>query len=436
MTEGILPRTAKVTGDGVLAIGGLSVTELARRFGTPLYIYDEETIRSNCRRYVQTLRQHYPKALPIYASKAYSDPHVVKIAAEEGMGLDVVSSGEIAVAKAASFPLENAYFHGNNKLPDELDYALTVGVGRIVVDNFYELDLLNEVAGRHGKRQPILLRLGPGVEAHTHDYIKTGAIDSKFGFAIPTGQAEEAVAKAVKLPHLDLVGIHAHIGSQIFDIPPYLDTINILLDFAQKMTQKYGLRLRELSPGGGWGIRYTEADRFPPVEELAERVTSALKQRISQLGWELPRLIVEPGRSIIGPAGVALYTVGSSKHIPGVRTYVAVDGGMADNIRPALYGARYTVLVGNRMHDQPTEKVSIAGRYCESGDILFKDVTLPPLRPGDLIAVPASGAYCLAMSSNYNMVPRPAVVLVKDGQARLIRRRESLDDLLRPHLEV
>ncbi len=436
VAERVLPVSADVSDTGVLAIGGVSVTELARDFGTPLYIYDEATLRTNMRRYVEALHAGYPDALPLYASKAYSDPHVVKIAAEEGMGLDVVSAGEIAVALAAEFPLDRIYFHGNNKLPEELAYALEVGVGRIVVDNFNEIDLLNTIAGEAGKSAKILLRIGPGVEAHTHDYIKTGALDSKFGFALPIGQAEEAVKRAQAAPNLDLIGIHAHIGSQIFDIEPYVDTLDLLIQFAREMTGKYGLDLQELSPGGGWGIRYTGADDPPPIEDLANTVTATVKDRMAALGWDLPRLVVEPGRSIVGQAGVGLYSVGSSKTIPGVRKYVAVDGGMADNIRPALYDALYTVLVGNRMHDSAEEKVTIAGRYCESGDVLFKDVEMPKLNPGDLIAVPSSGAYCLAMSSNYNLVPRPAVVLVNDGNARLIRRRETLDDLIQPHLDV
>ena len=436
VAERVLPVSADVSDTGVLAIGGVSVTELARDFGTPLYIYDEATLRTNMRRYVEALHAGYPDALPLYASKAYSDPHVVKIAAEEGMGLDVVSAGEIAVALAAEFPLDRIYFHGNNKLPEELAYALEVGVGRIVVDNFYEIDLLNTIAGEAGKSAKILLRIGPGVEAHTHDYIKTGALDSKFGFALPIGQAEEAVKRAQAAPNLDLIGIHAHIGSQIFDIEPYVDTLDLLIQFAREMTDKYGLNLQELSPGGGWGIRYTGADDPPPIEDLANTVTATVKDRMANLGWDLPRLVVEPGRSIVGQAGVGLYSVGSSKTIPGVRKYVAVDGGMADNIRPALYDALYTVLVGNRMHDSAEETVTIAGRYCESGDVLFKDIEMPKLNPGDLIAVPSSGAYCLAMSSNYNLVPRPAVVLVNDGNARLIRRRETLDDLIQPHLDV
>ena len=436
VADRVLPVTADVSDSGVLAIGGMLVTELAKEFGTPLYIYDEATLRANMRRYVNALSANYPDALPLYASKAYSDPHVVKIAAEEGMGLDVVSAGEIAVGVAAGFPLDRMYFHGNNKLPDELAYALEVGVGRIVVDNFNEIDLLNTIAGQAGKQAQILLRIGPGVEAHTHDYIKTGALDSKFGFALPIGQAEEAVARAQAAPHLDLIGLHAHIGSQIFDIEPYVDTLDLLIQFAQDMTDKYGLQMTELSPGGGWGIRYTGADDPPPIEDLAETVAVTVKDRMAALGWDLPRLVVEPGRSIVGQAGVGLYTVGSSKTIPDVRKYVAVDGGMADNIRPALYDALYTVLVGNRMHDPAEETVTIAGRYCESGDVLFKDIEMPRLNPGDLIAVPSSGAYCLAMSSNYNLVPRPAVVLVNDGDARLIRRRETLDDLIQPHLDV
>ncbi|MCC6177148.1 MAG: diaminopimelate decarboxylase [Chloroflexi bacterium] len=426
----ILPLESVVDARGHLIVGGCDTVELAREFGTPLYLYDERTIRTRAAEYRDTLATAYPNSLVIYASKAFTSPMLLQILAQEGLGLDVVSGGELYVAKQAGFPMERVYFHGNNKAADELALALDLGIGRFVVDSFYELDLLGRLAENRGVKAPILLRLSPGIDAHTHDYRKTGILDSKFGFPISTGQAEEAVRKAAATPSLDLLGFHAHVGSQIFELSPYEETIRVVLDFAVEMRDRHGVQLREMSPGGGWGIAYTPEDDPRPTREVGTTVGETLHAELARRGLGEPRVFVEPGRSIVGQAGVALYTVGGIKRIPGLRVYASVDGGMADNIRPAIYGSRYEAIVANRANAPADEVVTIAGKYCESGDILIRDINLPTLQSGDILAVPASGAYNLAMSSNYNMALKPAVVLVKNGEARLMRRRQTYDDLL------
>ena len=430
MAPGILPLTAEVGPNHHLTIGGCDTVDLARRFGTPLYVYDEQTIRTRCREYRAAIEAVYPEALVIYASKAFTSPMLLQIIREEGLGLDVVSGGELYVALSVKFPPESIYFHGNNKSPDELEMALEHGVGRVVVDSFHELTLLDQLAQRHGKRQQILLRLSPGVEAHTHDFRKTGILDSKFGFPISTGQAEDAVRQASQARGLELLGFHCHIGSQIFELEPYVEATEVCFDFASRMQREYGLQLQEYSPGGGWGVAYTAQDDPWPISEIVSKVGHALEQASARHELGSPRMVIEPGRSIVAQAGVALYTIGAIKQIPGLRTYASVDGGMADNIRPAIYGSEYEAIVANRADAARTDRVTIAGKYCESGDILIKDIDLPPLQSGDLLALPTSGAYNLAMSSNYNQALKPAVVLVKDGQAQLMRRRQSYEDLL------
>ena len=423
----VFPRNTVRDEAGSLVIGGAACERLAREFGTPLYIYDEATLRAACRGYTRALADTYPNALVLYAGKAYIDPTLLQVAASEGLGMDAVSSGEVRVAQAAGLPLERVVLHGNNKLPREIDLALELGVGRIVVDALEEIEIIDELARRRGRTAQVLLRLTPGVEAHTHEYIRTGAVDSKFGLGLDSGAAEEAVARAMHAPNIDVMGLHAHIGSQIFDTEPYADTLNITLDFAERMRAAHGLDLRDLSPGGGGGVRYTLDDDPPDAADIVRAITSTvLARRLAHP----PRLLIEPGRSIVARSGVALYAVGTVKHIPDVRTYISVDGGMADNPRPALYQSKYAALLANRRGDGTPESVTLAGRYCESGDVLLRDVMLPPLRRGDLIAVPASGAYHMSMASNYNMVGRPAVVMVADGQAHVTRRRETDDDLL------
>jgi diaminopimelate decarboxylase len=425
-----LPQNAEVNAQGHLVIGGCDVVDLVAEFGSPLYVYDEETIRTRAREYVDGLQSVLPESLVIYASKAFANGALFRLLAEEGLGLDVVSGGEIALAKASGFPMDRVYFHGNNKLDDELELAAEAGVGRFVVDNFHELSRLDTLGQQLGRRLPALIRVGPGVEAHTHEYRKTGTLDSKFGIPISTGQAETAVFQASRARGVQLIGLHAHIGSQIFEVAPYLETIHIVMEFAARMAERYQVDLREFSPGGGWGIAYTDDDDPIGTREVAHDVAQAIWKTAAERHLRTPKVIIEPGRSIVGQAGVALYTVGAIKDIPGIRRYVAVDGGMADNIRPALYQSIYQPLLANRMDEPPTDIVTIAGRYCESGDILVRDARLPRLAPGDLVALPASGAYNLAMSSNYNMALRPAVVMVNAGSARLIRRRETYEDLL------
>ncbi len=426
----LFPVTAECSPQAHLTIGGCDVSELATTYGTPLYLFDEATLREQCRGFLQEFGSRYPDLAVLYASKAYINKSLAKLFAEEGLGLDIVSGGELAVAQAAGVPLERVYFHGNNKGPEELAMAVDLGVGRIVLDNFYEMETLESICQQLDKTQAVMVRITPGVDPHTHAYIATGATDSKFGFTLATGAAAEAIARAQSSPHLDLVGIHMHLGSQLFETSPYTDAIEGVIAFAAQMVREQGLRLQEFSPGGGYAVQYLPEQPAPSLARYAETVTGALKQACEQNNLPLPRMILEPGRSMVGRAGVAVYTVGASKDIPGVRKYVAVDGGMADNIRPALYSAQYDAAVANRMADPPAETVTIAGKYCESGDILIQEYHGPALQPGDLLALPASGAYCLAMASNYNLAPRPAVVMVNGGQARLIRRRETYQDLM------
>ncbi|MDE2860247.1 MAG: diaminopimelate decarboxylase [Chloroflexota bacterium] len=417
----MFPYTAEVDVRGRLSLGGCDAIELAAEFGTPLYVFDEDTLRGKCREFVDGFKSRYRNSSVIYACKAFINVALAQLLLDEGLGLDVVSGGELAVALRAGFPPERIYFHGNNKSRDELAMALDCGIGRVVVDNFHEMSLLAELASERGVVQDITLRVSPGVDPHTHVYTTTGVLDSKFGFAIQTGDAQKAVESASGESGLRLVGVHFHLGSPIFELEPYTRAMEISLEFASMV----GLPLAEISPGGGFAIAYTRDQEPPPVEAYAEAISAPLP---SEGG---PHLVVEPGRAIVGRAGVALYSAGAVKDVPGVRRYVSVDGGMGDNIRPALYQAQYEAVIANKMVDEEWEAVSVAGKFCESGDVLLRDVLIPRLEPGDILAVPASGAYAPAMASNYNLVPRPAIVMVKDGRARLIRRRETYEDLMR-----
>jgi diaminopimelate decarboxylase len=427
----LFPLTKDIDGHGHLHIGGCDCVKLAKKFGTPLYVFDEFTLGSRCQEFKAEFTKRYSNTLIIYASKAFLNLAIATILKEEGLGLDVVSGGELSLAQSVDLPREKVYFHGNNKTADELKLALDWGIGRIVVDNFYELDLLNTLAHEMKVKQSILLRLNPGVDPHTHRHTTTGILDSKFGFPLATGQAETAVAKAISASNLNLVGLHFHLGSPIPDTSPYQAAIGLVLNFAKEMKAKYDFNLNELSPGGGFAVRYTVDQQTPGIADYAEAITSKVSGLANELGLTRPKLIIEPGRAIVAQAGIALYTVGSIKEIPGVRKYVCLDGGMGDNIRPALYEARYEVLVANKVgHDESTS-ITIAGKYCESGDILARDIRIASVSAGDIIAIPVSGAYSIPMSSNYNMVPRPAIVMVKDGKARLVRKRESYKDLMR-----
>jgi diaminopimelate decarboxylase len=431
----IFPRTADVTADGHLAIGGCDAVDLAHDFGTPLYVFDEEELRATCREYREAFESRYERSHIAYAAKAYIGRWLAALIAEEGLGMDVVSGGELAVAIAAGFPVERVHFHGNNKPAQELREALQANIGRIVIDNFHELALLDDVAGTLGMRQRVLLRVSPNVDPHTHAKTTTGTLDVKFGIPIEGGQAEEAVVQTLARPNLEVMGLHCHLGSPIFELEPYELANDIMIAFAKKMRDRHGLELREYSPGGGFAAQYLRDRPAPSPDEYAEAVVGSLRAALEREELPEPELTVEPGRSLVARAGVALYTIGARKAIPGVRTYVSVDGGMADNIRPAMYDSRYEALVANRATEPPAEKVTIAGKYCESGDVLIRDVELPKLWAGDVLALPASGAYCLAMASNYNLSLRPPVVLVRDGRARLVRRRETYEDLMRADVE-
>ncbi len=432
----VWPKTTARDAAGQLVIGGVPVPRLAAEYGTPLYIYDEATIRAQCAAYREALVRHYPgRSRVVYAGKAYVSVGLLRLLNEEELWLDVVSGGELQFALAAGFPPARIVFHGNNKSEDELRLALAAGIGAVVVDNHYELDLLERVTAEAQRELDVLVRVNPGVDAHTHAYRRTGQVDSKFGFLIDNGDAQRAVGRILAMPALKLRGYHAHIGSQVFELEPFVQAVERLFAFGREMAARFGVVPEEISPGGGLAIPYVSEDPQPDIDALVRVVAEKVRRAADAAGFPLPRLGLEPGRSIVGPAGVAVYRVGAIKEIPGIRRYVSVDGGMADNIRPALYGARYEAALANR--DGPADAVvTIAGKYCESGDILVYDARLPEPRPGDLVAIPAAGAYCLPMASNYNLAMRPAVVLVREGQARLIQRRERIEDLLRREVEL
>jgi diaminopimelate decarboxylase len=426
----LFPLMSKVNEQGHLAIDGCDAVDLAEEFGTPLYVFDEFTLRHKCREFKDEFGKYHPDTVVLYACKAFLNRALALIFKEEGLGLDVVSGGELSIAQSVDFPPDNVYFHGNNKTPEELNLALGRRVGRIVVDNFYELKLLNRLAKKRGTDQNILLRLTPGIDPHTHQYTTTGTIDSKFGFPVATGQAEEAVNQALSASNLDLLGFHFHLGSPVAQVEPYELAMEIALGFARGMSQKFSFDLGELDIGGGFAVPYTTNSKVPAIGEYARSVAGKLDSLLSELRLNRPRLVVEPGRAIVAQAAAALYRVGAIKEISGIKKYVCVDGGISDNIRPALYGAEYEALVANRASESEGDMVTIAGKLCESGDVLVKDINLPAVRPGDIIAIPVCGAYSIPMSSNYNALPRPAIVIVKEGRARLIRRRETYQDLV------
>src|SRR5438270_6452587 len=408
-----------------MEVGGCDVVELARSHGTPLYVYDEETVRQRAREYVAAMGA---SGQVLYSAKAFASPRFLRVVADEGLGLDVVSAGELDLALRSGYPRDRIHFLGNNKSVDDLRAAFGCGA-TIVIDGEHEFELLREVVPE-GARAPVMLRLSPGVKPDTHDHISTGQLDSKFGFSIESGAARGAVETALAHPRLELVGLHSHIGSQIFALTAYERAMDIMLGLVAELERDLGYKPRKLGAGGGLGIAYTQADDPPTPREFVDTVRQAMLQGCARRSLDVPQLVVEPGRSIAGPAGVAVYTVGSIKDIPGVRRYVAVDGGMGDNIRPKLYGARYEAFLASAPEAATDGKVTIAGKYCESTDILITDIEMPALKPGDVIAVPAAGAYCLAMASNYNGMPRPEVLMVRDGEAHVMRRRETLDDLL------
>jgi diaminopimelate decarboxylase len=426
-----LHGTMKINAAGHLEIGGCDAVELVKQFGSPLYVMDEEKLRQNCQEYVNAFKKIYPDSEVIYASKVFSNLAMCRLVAEEDMGLDVVSGGELYTALTSKFPSGRIYFHGNNKTPEELEMALDARVGRFVVDNFYELEMLNELAKQRKIKAKILLRVSPGIDAHTHHYIKTGMIDSKFGLAIANGQAMMGLEKALGMKNIELKGIHCHIGSQIFDLNSYTEAAKTMMAFVNKIKEQTGYVVEELNLGGGLGIYYTEGDTPQPIEELVATICGSVKEEAARYNLPLPKIIVEPGRSIVGEAGVTLYTVGSVKEIPDIRKYVAVDGGMTDNPRPALYQARYEAALANKMNLPNEEIVSIAGKCCESGDMLIWDIELPRVESGDVLVVSSTGAYNYSMASNYNRNLKPAVVFVNNGVAEVVVKRETYNDLIR-----
>ena len=429
----IMRGTMRVNENGHLEIGGIDCLELAREFGTPLYVLDEVLFRQNCRDYHRSFTEKYG-AQVIYAGKTLLNLAVCRMIEDEGLGLDVVSGGELYTALQAGFPAARIYFHGNNKSPDELALALESGVGRFMVDNLYEMEMLSGLARGKKAGAKVILRLTPGVEAHTHEYIRTGQIDSKFGLVIENGQAMEGVKRAIELENIEFMGLHCHIGSQIFELESYTQAAGVMMSFVRRVYDETGATVKELDLGGGLGIYYIEGDQPRAVAEYADLVMRTVTARADEYALPVPRVIVEPGRSISGPAGTTLYRVGAIKDIPGVRKYVAVDGGMGDNPRPALYQSRYEAILANKADQPPGGLVSVAGKCCESGDMLIWDIALPPAESGDILAVAGTGAYNYTMSMNYNRLPRPAMVLAGNGRAELINRRESYEDLIRNDL--
>jgi diaminopimelate decarboxylase len=431
LNPNLWPVDARRNERGEIAIAGHSLTDLAAEFGTPLYIFSEAELRENCRQVLTSFRDCWPRTRVVYAGKAGLNGTLIHLIRDEGLGLDVVSGGELAIALAAGVEPAEISFHGNNKGPEELREAVAAGVGKIILDNLVEIDRLAGIAAEVGRTQAVLLRLNPGVDVHTHHKISTGIVDSKFGLPIANGQAREAVERVLGRPSLELLGYHAHIGSQLFESDAYIAAIDELVGFGAAMRSELGVEMRHLSPGGGFGIAYLDSDEPRPASYWADVITGAVRAACDRHGMPEPVLTIEPGRSIAGPAGIALYTVGSIKTIPGVRTYVAVDGGMADNIRPSLYDARYSAAIANRAPREVAGEVAIVGKYCESGDILIERIAMPAIAVGDMLALPACGAYCLPMASNYNGSLRPAVIMVGADGVRVMRERETVADLMR-----
>ncbi len=425
----VLPMTAEIC-DGHLWIGGVDTVELAREAGTALYVMDEATIRHQLSEYVKWTRYHWPEVDVVYAGKAFLSLAMIKIVAEEDCCLLCASGGELAYAVRAGFPMERVQMHGNNKTPAELAECLDAGIGRVVVDNFEEMERLSSLAAERGVMQKVLIRVTPGVEADTHDFIMTGAEDSKFGFGLNQGLAMEAVKRAIELPGLDFDGLHMHIGSQIFALHSFAKAIEVIVEFMCEIQETTGVAVRMLDVGGGLGVAYGAPDEPSTVKDFGKVVVDGIKEECERHDIAVPRMAVEPGRSIVANAGVTLYTVGSIKEIPGIRTYVAVDGGMSDNIRTSLYDAHYEALLANKADKPRVMVVTVAGKHCESGDIVVNDAPLQAPAVGDVLCVCATGGYCQSMASNYNKQVRPGVVFVRDGEWRWSVRRETYDDLM------
>ena len=428
----MLSPCLSINEDGHLAIGGVDVPSLAKKYKTPLYIMDEDYIRANCREYRAAMKKYYGENfLVCYASKAFCTQYMYRILSEENMGADVVSGGELYTAHKAGFPMDKIYFHGNNKTEDEIKLGLSLGIRRFVVDNLEELELINKLSVEAGKVTDISFRIKPGVDAHTHDFIKTGNIDSKFGVALENGEAMEIIEIASKMQGVRVVGLHCHIGSQIFDNEPFEHTAEVMMAFLNFIREKLGITITELNLGGGFGVSYVESDDPKTIDTTVKLFTDALRKKAKELSFPLPFLVIEPGRSMVANAGITVYTVGSVKEIKDVRTYVSIDGGMTDNPRFALYQAEYTICAPEKMNEEKSECITLAGRSCESGDLIGKDLMLQKVRRGDLVAVFTTGAYNYSMASNYNRVPRAPVVMVSGGKSKLVVRRETYDDIIK-----
>ncbi len=417
--------------NGNLTIGGCDTVELAKTYGTPLYVMDEQTVRNNCRMFKKSIDDNFDNGLVLFASKALNCLEMCRIVNEEGLGIDCVSGGEIYTALKADFPAEKIYFHGNNKTTDELIYAIENNVGVIVVDNYFELEELNELAFERNLNVDIMFRIKPGIDVHTHDFVKTGQIDSKFGFALENGEAYEAVVAATKMSNLNLIGLHCHIGSQIFDDEPFVEAANVMLTFFKKIKDELGVEFKSLNLGGGFAIKYLESDEHFSYETYMTEVAKVIKDFCAKNDLSVPKILIEPGRSIVGAPGITLYDIGAVKEIKDVRNYVTVNGGLGDNPRYALYNAEYSVVIANKADKECDYTATIAGKCCESGDLIQENVKIAKPEKGDVLAVLSTGAYNFSMASNYNRIPRPAMVMINDKKPRIIVKRETYSDIVR-----
>lgn len=417
--------------NGMLTIGGVRADELVKEYSTPLYVLDEDTVRNNIRNFKKSLDENYEKGMVLYASKALNCLELCRIANDEGIGLDCVSAGEIYTALTAGFPAERIYFHGNNKTEDELEYAIDNNIGVIIVDNYYELDAIEEIAKQKKKTVKVMFRIKPGIDAHTHDFIRTGQIDSKFGFALENGEAYNAVKATLDKENLKLIGLHCHIGSQIFDDQPFMEAARVMMKFYKQIKDEFSIELDQLNLGGGFAIKYLESDEHIGYDTYMKEVATIINGFCKENSLKVPMILIEPGRSVVGAAGITLYKCGSIKEIKHIRNYVAIDGGMGDNPRYALYESDYEVLIANKLNEPADYKATVAGKCCESGDLIQENVVMPKPEKGDIVAVLSTGAYNYSMASNYNRIPRPAMVMVKDKKSRVIIKRETFEDLVR-----
>ena len=431
----MLHKNLSVNENGVLHIAGVSTVDLAKEYGTPLMVMDENRIRENFAVYKNAMKKYFGESsFPLFASKAFSCKYIYRIAKEEGVGIDLVSCGELYTALSTGFDVSNAFFHGNNKTDADIDYAIKSGVGHFVADSLTEIDRIDEIASTYGKVQPVLLRLTPGIDPHTHSAITTGQVDSKFGIAIETGQADQAVEYVLKKKNVKLDGFHCHIGSQIFDIKPFCDASKIMIDYIASVKEKFGFDTEILNLGGGFGVRYIESQPLLDYAEMIKQIAEYFNEKVKTSGIKKPIVVMEPGRSIVADSTLTLYTVGTTKTIPGFKNYVSIDGGMPDNPRYALYQADYTVCLANKMNDVKDFNCTVAGRCCESGDLIQENVLLPTPKRGDILAVLVTGAYNYSMASNYNRIPRPLVVAVKNGEVFPVIKRETFEDLIKNDL--